>query len=153
MRQQKWKGSLEDRLTCKVVVAGALEWPRLRPLASARSPWHCLFFFFFLFLFMLCFSFSSPVGETKYMIGLLIQNWFCPWGSTSVLVKTTLFSHGCRKIEMNPCIKYHSYLKEGYAANMEDEDWNTDLPLCSSTKMNQLFHSDIPVKQHKSHFF
>ena len=25
MRQQKWKGSLEDRLTCKVVVAGALE--------------------------------------------------------------------------------------------------------------------------------
>ena len=30
MRQQKWKGSLEDRLTCKVVIAGALEWPRLR---------------------------------------------------------------------------------------------------------------------------
>ncbi len=31
MRQQKWKGSLEDHLTCKVDVAGALEWPRLRP--------------------------------------------------------------------------------------------------------------------------
>ena len=41
---------------------------------------------------------------------------------------------------MNTCIKYHSYLKEGYGANMDDEDWNTDLPLCSSTKMNQLFH-------------
>ena len=54
---------------------------------------------------------------------------------------------------MNTCIKYHSYLKEGYGANMDDEDWNTDLPLCSSTEMNQLFHSDIPVKQHKSHFF
>ena len=51
---------------------------------------------------------------------------------------------------MNTCIKYHSYLKEGYGANMDDEDWNTDLPLCSSIKMNQLFHSDIPVKQHKS---
>ena len=151
MRQQKWKGSLEDRLTCKVVVAGALEWPQLRPRASARSPWHCLFFFFF--LFMLCFSFSSPVGETKYMIGLLFQNWFCKWGSTSVLVKNSIFSHGSRKIEMNTCIKYHSYLKEGYGANMDDEDWNTDLPLCSSTEMNQLFHSDIPVKQHKSHFF
>ena len=49
---------------------------------------------------------------------------------------------------MNTCIKYHSYLKEGYGANMDHEDWNTDLPLCSSTKMNQLFHSDIPVKQH-----
>ena len=23
------------------------------------------------------FLFLSPVGETKYMIGLLIQNWFC----------------------------------------------------------------------------
>ena len=33
------------------------------------------------------------------------------------------------------------------------QDWNTDLPLCSSTKMNQLFHTDIPIKQHKSHFF
>ena len=54
---------------------------------------------------------------------------------------------------MNTCIKYHSYLKEGYGANMDDEDWNIDLPLCSSTEMNQLFHSDIPVKQHKSHFF
>ena len=54
---------------------------------------------------------------------------------------------------MNTCIIYHSYLKEGYGANMDDEDWNTDLPLCSSTKMNQLFHSDIPVKQHKSHFW
>ena len=54
---------------------------------------------------------------------------------------------------MNTCIKYHSYLKVGYGANMDDEDWNTDLPLCSSTEMNQLFHSDIPVKQHKSHFF
>ena len=50
---------------------------------------------------------------------------------------------------MNTCIKYHSYLKEGYGANMDDEDWNTDLPLCSSTEMNQLFHSDIPVKHHK----
>ena len=29
--RQKWKGSLEDRLTCKVDVAGALEWARLRP--------------------------------------------------------------------------------------------------------------------------
>ena len=54
---------------------------------------------------------------------------------------------------MNTCIKYHSYLKEGYGTNMDDEDWNTDLPLCSSTKMNQLLNSDIPVKQHKSHFF
>ena len=53
---------------------------------------------------------------------------------------------------MNTCIKYHSYLKEGYGANM-DEDWNTDLPLYSSTEMNQRFHSDILVKQHKSHFF
>ena len=51
---------------------------------------------------------------------------------------------------MNTCIKYHSYLKEGYGANMDDEDWNTDLPLCSSTEMNQLFHSDIPVKAQKS---
>ena len=54
---------------------------------------------------------------------------------------------------MNTCIKYHSYLKEGYGANMDDEYWNIDLPLCSSTDMNQLFHSDIPVKQKKSHFF
>ena len=38
---------------------------------------------------------------------------------------------------MNTCIKYHSYLKEGYGANMDDEDWNTDLPLCSSTKIKQ----------------
>ena len=53
---------------------------------------------------------------------------------------------------MNTCIKYHSYLKEGYGANMDDEDWNTYLPLRSSTEMNQLFHSDIPVKHHKSHF-
>ena len=83
-----WSLFAQDRLTCKVDVAGALEWPRLRPLASARSPWHCLFFLFF--LFMLCFSFSSPVGETKYMIGLLIQNWFCQWGSTSVLVKNNI---------------------------------------------------------------
>ena len=30
-RRQKWKGSLEDRLTCKGDIAGALEWPRLRP--------------------------------------------------------------------------------------------------------------------------
>jgi len=29
--RQEWKGSLEDRLTCKGDVAGALEWPRLRP--------------------------------------------------------------------------------------------------------------------------
>ena len=42
--------------------------------------------------------------------------------------------------------------KEGYDANMDDEDWNIDLPLCSSTKMNQLFHSDIPVKQHNLPF-
>ena len=67
--------------------------------------------------------------------------------------KKALFSDGSRKIEMNTCIKYHSYLKERYGANMDDEDWNTDLPLCSSTEMNQLFNSDIPVKQHKSHFF
>ena len=40
---------------------------------------------------------------------------------------------------MNTCIKYHSYRKEGYGANMDDEDWKKDLPLCSSTKMNQLF--------------
>ena len=26
---------------------------------------------------------------------------------------------------MNTYIKYHSYLKEGYGANMDDEDWNT----------------------------
>ena len=92
-RQQKWKSSLEDCLTCKVDVAGALEWPRLRPLASARPPWHYLFFFF---LFTLCFSFSSLVGETKYMIGLLFLNWFCQWGSTSVLVNnlSLIIKHG-----------------------------------------------------------
>ena len=57
------------------------------------------------------------------------------------------------KIEMNTCIKYHSYLTEGYGANLDDEDWNTNLPLSSSTEMDQHFDSDIPVKQHKSHLF
>ena len=28
---KKLKGSLEDHLTCKGDIAGALEWPRLRP--------------------------------------------------------------------------------------------------------------------------
>ena len=50
---------------------------------------------------------------------------------------------------MNTCIKYHSYLKEGYGANMDDEDWNTDLPLCSSTKMNQLFHLTFQLNSTK----
>ncbi len=101
---------------------------------------------------MLCFSFSSLVGETKYMIGLLIQNWFSQWGSTSVLVKNSII-FSWQSENRDEHMHYISYLKEGYGANMDDEDWNTDLPLCSSTKMNQLFQSDIPVKQHKSHFF
>ena len=50
---------------------------------------------------------------------------------------------------MNTCIKYHSYLKEGCGANMDDEDWNTDLPLCSSTKTNQLFHLTFQLNSTK----
>ena len=93
----------------------------------------------------------------------LLTSWWNQvhdWPSNSELVlsvreykctskKTTLFSHGSRKIEMNTCIKYHSYLKEGYGANMDDEDWNTDLPLCSSTKMNQLFHLTFQLNSTK----
>ena len=55
MRQQKWKGSLEDRLTCKVVVAGALEWPLLEASGFSKIalalfilllvPLHALFLF------------------------------------------------------------------------------------------------------------
>ena len=40
---------------------------------------------------------------------------------------------------MNTCIKYHSYLKEGYGANMDDEDWNTYWSTSVLVKNNIIF--------------
>ena len=151
MRHQKWKGSLEDRLTCKgsrcwspwmaSTEASGFSMIALAQFILVLIPLHALF------LFLLT-SWWNQVHDWPS-----ISKSVCPWGSTSVLVKNSIIFSWQSKNRVEHMHWYHSDLKEGYGANMDDEDWKIDLPLCSSTEMNQLFHSDILVKQHKSHCF